>query len=409
MFQATIQEADGKAIFDKFKIRATPTVMMLEPDGSELDWIVGYDPPAEDYQAGVDKAFKGIDTYKSLAAQNAKNPQDIAVLFKLAQKWDDRYDQEKAADLYKQVLALDPNGTKGTTEYGRNKEKVSYTEYAEFNIGESAMSKRPPDPAPLRAFVKKYPDGTIVKDAYTRMSSYYGRQAAKDDATKFFEEYTGRFPQEGSAYLGWANRVLFDKEPVDKGVALAQKAVELAQGRAVTISYQTLGRLYLLKGDKEKSVETADQLLKVAQTPPAKPGEIPATPINPAMLATPMAAQIYADAGRSDKALAVYGPEFLKTNMENSGILGRYAQFWAAQGQNLDSALAAAKKVTELAPDSFNSYTALSTVYQKLKNYDEALKAAEKALSIAPAQPPQIKERIQKTIDSIKASGAEKK
>jgi tetratricopeptide (TPR) repeat protein len=65
--------------------------------------------------------------------------------------------------------------------------------------------------------------------------------------------------------------------------------------------------------------------------------------------------------------------------------------------------------MTELAPDSFNSYTALSTVYQKLKNYDEALKAAEKALSIAPAQPPQIKHMIQKTIDSIKGAGAEKK
>jgi tetratricopeptide (TPR) repeat protein len=409
MFQATIQEADGKAIFDKFKIRATPTVMMLEPDGSELDWIVGYDPPAEDYQAGVDKAFKGIDTYKSLAAQNAKNHQDIAVLFKLAKKWDDRYDQEKAADLYKGVLALDPNGTKGTTEYGRNKEKVSYTEYAEFNIGESAISKRPPDPAPLRAFVKKYPEGTIVKDAYSRMGSYYGRQATKDDAAKFFEEYTGRFPQEGSGYLGWANRILFDKEPVDKGISLAQKAVELAQGRSVTASYQTLGRLYLLKGDTEKSVETADQLLKAAQALPAKPGEIPATPINPVIQATPIAAQIYADAGRMDKALAVYGPEFLKANMENSGVLGRYAQFWATQGQNLDSALAAAKKMTELAPDSFNSYTTLSTVYQKLKNYDEALKAAEKALSLAPAQPPMIKQQIQKTIDSIKALGAEKK
>jgi len=45
----------------------------------------------------------------------------------------------------------------------------------------------------------------------------------------------------------------------------------------------------------------------------------------------------------------------------------------------------------------------------KLKKYDEALKAAEKALELAPAQPPQIKDNIKKTIDQIKAAMEEKK
>ena len=89
-------------------------------------------------------------------------------------------------------------------------------------------------------------------------------------------------------------------------------------------------------------------------------------------------------------------------------MLTRYVQFWAQQGTNLESALAAAKKVVELSPDSYGSYTTLSGVYQKMKNYGEALKASEKALSLAPAQPPQIKETIQKSIDAIKAN-AEKK
>ena len=53
----------------------------------------------------------------------------------------------------------------GTTEY--QKEQVSYTEYAEFNLGSGAVRTRPPDPAPLLAFVKKYPEGVMVKNAYS--------------------------------------------------------------------------------------------------------------------------------------------------------------------------------------------------------------------------------------------------
>ena len=40
----------------------------------------------------------------------------------------------------------------------------------------------------------------------------------------------------------------------------------------------------------------------------------------------------------------------------------------------------------------------------KLKNYDEALKAAEKVLEIAPAQAAQVKEFIKKNIEEIKAA-----
>jgi tetratricopeptide (TPR) repeat protein len=315
--------------------------------------------------------------------------------------------------MYKQVVALDPDGKKGTTEYGRNKDKVSYTQYAEFNIGTGSMSARPPDPASLLAFVKKYPDSQIVKDGYNRLSGFYGRQGSKEDATKFFEGYTARFPKEGPAYNGWVTRILFDKDPVDKGIGLAQKAIELAQGRMAMTAYQNLARLYLLKGDKDKAVEAADQMMKVAAAPPPAAKAEAAVPAMiggpPGMTPAPMAAQIYMDAGRQEKALAVYGPEYMSQNAKSGPALGRYAQFWAQQGTNLDSALAAAKTVTELTPDAYNSYNTLATVYQKMKNYGEALKAAEKALSLAPVQPAQIKEGIQKTIENIKTSAADKK
>jgi len=395
--------------------------MILEPDGTEVDWFVGYSPPPEKYQEQVDRALQGIETFQSLSAQFENEPKNVEIIFKLAGKYSRRNKPEKAAELFKQVVALDPEGKQGTTEF--NNEKITYTQNAEFNLGTTAISSRPPDLAPLQAFVKKYSGGVLVKEAYSRMSAYYGRTATKEEAAKFFEEYTARFPQDADSYAAWVSRIISDKEPLDKGISLAQKAIDLTRKalpptkempranpyQSLALRYSNLAQLHLLKGDKAKAAEIADEMIKYAAGLPSPPGQMPGAPVGPAMIAAPVAARVYVDAGFLDKAFAAYGPEFMMKIMDNAAMLGRYAQFWSGQGQNLESALEATKKATALTPDSYSPWNTMSQMYLKQKNYDEALKAAEKALSLAPDQPPQIKESVKKNIDAIKAAAQEKK
>jgi tetratricopeptide (TPR) repeat protein len=91
--------------------------------------------------------------------------------------------------------------------------------------------------------------------------------------------------------------------------------------------------------------------------------------------------------------------------MNESSYLGSYVRFWTNQGKNLESALEVAKKAVELAPTAF-TWDALSAVYVKLKNYAEALKAAEKALELSEEQ---YKDRFKKRIEDIKKAMAEEK
>jgi tetratricopeptide (TPR) repeat protein len=388
--------------------------MILEADGTEVDWFVGYSPPPEKYQEQVDRALQGIDTFQSLSARFDKEPENVEIIFKLAGKYSRRNTPEKAAELYKQVIAIDPEGKQGTTEY--NNEKVTFTQNAEFNLAAAAMSNRPPDVAPFQAFVKKYTGGILVKEAYGNMSRYYGRTAPKAEAAKFYEEYTARFPQDADSYAAWVSRIILDKEPLDKGITLAQKAIDLTRKIIEKTKeiprgnpYQNLAQLYLLKGDKAKAAESADEMIKFAEALPGPQGPMSGTAMNPILMAAPMAARVYIDAGYPDKALATYGPEFMKKIMDNSAMLGRYAQFWSDQGQNLESALEAAKKATALTPDGYSPWNTMGQICLKQKNYDEALKAAEKALSLAPDQPSRIKESIKKNIAAIKAAAQEKK
>ncbi len=110
MVRADNADKAGSALFKRFAISATPTILFLDAAGADVDWIVGYDPPADVFHEKILKIPAGIDTYKSLAAAYAKNPKDVPTVFKLAMKWGDRYDEAKAKELFQAVVALDPQG-----------------------------------------------------------------------------------------------------------------------------------------------------------------------------------------------------------------------------------------------------------------------------------------------------------
>ena len=371
-------------------------------------------------------------------ARYAKEPASIEVLFKLAEKCSDRYSTEmtaKAQELYKKVIALDPEGRKGSYFSESVKATVPYTQAAAYALGQVASSGRKPDPAPLRAFIAKYPDSKLVKNAYANLSYYYGYQAGKDDAAKFFEEYTVKYPEDRQALGSYIARIIKDKGPVDKGIALAEKLTDLT-GYPQNPDYQEyLAQLYVLKNDPAKAAEEygkdfADSYVSNAvfaltgyanfwidqgknldsaeETADIAAAAIRAAKDVPSYMFSQIAG-IYDKLKKTDKALAFYGPEYAKANWGDENGLSSYTGFWSRQGTNLESALAAARRVVELSSgDHGNSYVA--QVLFKMKKYPEALAAAEKALELAktmaakdPSYPTQQYEALVKQIKEAMA------
>ncbi len=271
----------------------------------------------------------------------------------------------------------------------------------------AAFNGPKPDPAPLETFIKKYPASPLVKNAYSYLTYYYQSQAPKDAATKFFEEYTAKYPDNKDAIGAYVERIVRDKEPVDKGIVLAEKLKEL-QGYPQNPEYQqNLAQLYTIKGDPAKAdeeygkdfldsyVSTAVYALTGYANFWADQGKnlesVEAAADMAAKMAPPSqwytlstVAGIYNKLKKPDKALAVFGPEFIKTHPDDQNILASYAAFWSRQGTNLDSALDAARKSVALASDYYNNYT-LANILFKLKKYPEALPSAEKAVEQAKA------------------------
>jgi tetratricopeptide (TPR) repeat protein len=371
---------------------------------------VGYGPPPDKFLKKVQKVLAGEETYKALSARFAKEPTNVEVLFKLGRKYSSRFTPEmtaKGKELYQKVIALDPDGKAGSYTDDYLKAQIPYTQGAEFELGQASIYDRKPDPAPLQAFIKKYPASALVKNAYSYLSSYYGYQAPKEEATKFFEEYTSKYPDDRDAIGVYVERIIKDKQPIDKGISLAEKLKELGGYPRNPEYQQNLAQLYALKGEPAKADEEYGQdfidgyvsnavnaLTGYANFWLERNKNLDSVE-SAADLAIKMApasqwytlqtvAGIYVKLNKTDKALAVYGPEFIKKNMGDQSVLASYASFWSRQsmnqeGMNLESASEAARKAVDLTSDYFNNYT-LGAILFKLKKYQEALPYAEKAV-----------------------------
>jgi len=313
--------------------------------------------------------------------------------------------EARAKELYQKVLTLDLGGRTGSYYDEDLKASIPYVEGAEFALAQTTAMGRKPDPAPLRAFIAKHPASKLLKNAYSYLAYYYGQMASKEDAAAFFEEYTAKFPDDKRALGAYVERIIRDKEPLDKGLRLAEKLKDMA-GYPQNPDYQeSLARLHALKEDIGKAqdeygkdfaddylrsaifalngyanfwieqgtnLESAEEMTDVVAAALGAAKEVPGYMCS-------QVAGIYTKLKKPDKALAIYGPGYAAKCKDDQSALASYASFWNRQGSNLPSALEAAKRSVELTSDYFNNFT-LAQILFKLKDYPAALKAAELAV-----------------------------
>jgi tetratricopeptide (TPR) repeat protein len=112
-----------------------------------------------------------------------------------------------------------------------------------------------------------------------------------------------------------------------------------------------------------------------------------------------MAAEALIAWDKKDRALAVFGPSTVPKLGDDALGLNNYAWFWAQQGTNLESALAAVQRSIALDDRDWSEDT-LAVILLGLGRLDEALAAVNKAMAISPT-PSRYKETEKKIKDAI--------
>jgi tetratricopeptide (TPR) repeat protein len=370
-------------------VRGTPYLLFLDGDGNEVDWIFTYQPPPAKFHEKVQKVLKGEDTFRALNARLQADPTNVPLLVQVGQKYETRFLMERALPLYQEVLALDPDGRAGTTDY--NGADVPCVDYADLRLSLDAADKAR-DPAPGLAFAARRPSSPLARDAYRSVSFYFLSGKTKDEAFKFFEDGLARFPGDPLLTFYYLQRIVRERDNLDRGIALAR---EMRLAASVADSVQRLtAQMQMLKGDQE-SAESAygpdyvdgrisgavNALQSYAQFWAGQKKNVPSAvrAMELAMSLEPdnffaaySAAGFYLSAGLPEKADEVYGPSYVEKYKSNAQALVYYADFWARHKTHPES-LSAAEAAVKLKPDDPNILAVAAQAFVGWDKKDRAL------------------------------------
>lgn len=319
LYRASRGSKTGDEVYKRFKVGGTPFILFLDGDGNEVDWIYTYSAPPSKFHEKVLKVFRGEDTFRALNAKLRSDPKSVPLLMQVARKHENRFETDKALPIFGEILALDPEGKAGTTEHGGN--AVPCVEYADFRIASDAGNKAR-DPAPFLAFAARRPASPLAREAYRACSFMFLSGRAKDEAFRFFEDGLARFPGDPLLTFYYLQRIAQEKDNLDRGIALAR---EMGAYASLSEMAQRLGaQLLMIKGDP-------------------------------------------------DSATAIYGPDYVDGRLSSAvSALQSYAQFWAGQKKNMDSAVRAMELAMDLQPDSFYAANSAANFYIRAGLPDKA-------------------------------------
>ena len=183
----------------RFGVRSFPTVLVLKPNGMEIDRIVGYLPPVE-FVTAIVNAMSGIGTLDDLLNRLARKPKDIELTYEIGQKYRWRGDYDKAATYFQEVMMLDVNNGK------------KMAAQAAFNLGHMQYKKKnyTAAVASWRDMIKAYPQDSTGIEAQLMIALSY--QNAKDfkQAKAEFKSFLKKYPN--TEEKDWINEQLAKME-----------------------------------------------------------------------------------------------------------------------------------------------------------------------------------------------------
>ncbi len=233
-------EGQGKELRERFKVRGTPTVIVLSNSGEEIDRIIGFSnrdafvQKIKDYAAG-----KGV--LKAILEQYRADTLNVKSKYALAKKYTDRMENNKAVKYYRNILKLDP------------KDEQGFGETSSFHIATYEIWNNNND-APLLDFLKNSDNNDLLSDGYFNLIDYYNNKKDTVRVYETFEKAVAALPQNAQLKNQYAWSIYEDKlkEKYNLGIELARKALELEPNNADI--WDTLAWLLLESGDHKGAI-----------------------------------------------------------------------------------------------------------------------------------------------------------
>jgi len=207
--RVTITDKGAIDIGIKYNAMATPTTLILEGKGDEIDRIVGFDKEEKDaYFQKIKDFAEGKSILAQVLAEVEKNPEDYDANWKMAQKYSDRGEREMAMPYYQKVIDLDSEDFKGN-----NMESSYQIAYYESRYKQNTE--------PMIAFIASDPDEKYLQDSYMSLVIVYMREKEPEKLIATFDEALQKMPANAWLMSRYAGNVFsmkiesyYEKAPV---------------------------------------------------------------------------------------------------------------------------------------------------------------------------------------------------
>ena len=179
----------------EFRVFGYPTTMLLEPNGQEVDRIVGYLRP-EPFMAELNGYLMGRGTFASLQKKVEEGSTDPELLFALGEKYHQRGLWDQSLSLFEKVVLLDPENQRGIAD-----DALSYQ-------GEALRRVKRTDEAVdrFRQLMERYPQSDLAEDAQLEIGYTYQKAERNQEAVAVYREFLRHHP--GHQHEEWVNKQL---------------------------------------------------------------------------------------------------------------------------------------------------------------------------------------------------------
>ena len=251
------EKGEGIEIAKKYGVKAYPTILLMKADGEEIDRMLGYIEPKE-FFATLEGYVTGKNTLGVLQAQVEAHPDDAALRYALAKKYEDRYDMAAAGEHFKKFLELDPSNTLG------------HNEEARYALAASSL-RAANDPAQMISFIQSFPQSERKREALSTLWRFYLKANDGPNAKRYLVQYMETWPNDARMMNNYAWRCAEQGINLDHAEEVVQKAVDLAPHDAEKASYlDTYAHVKFAQGKTDQAIALEEQALELAKNVPGE-------------------------------------------------------------------------------------------------------------------------------------------
>ncbi|MDZ7340222.1 MAG: tetratricopeptide repeat protein, partial [candidate division KSB1 bacterium] len=255
LFRAHRGTPVGEEIYKRFSVRATPTVMVVTPDGKEIDRVLGYDPPPTKFKDTLEKSYRGENTLLSLMQAHEKDPSNVAVLARLAEKYRFNYAFDKMAEFAQKILTQPETAKQIMLPFGKDSAKVSAYEFARFAATFSG-------PEAVLEFATEFPNSGYLDEVFGDFWRSLLNKDQSEKAIPIFDQLLAKFPQNTALVGSYLNYCIRSKTNFDRGLKLADRIYKLKDGKVDLDFARAYAEILMEKGVTQKVEHLIQELVK---------------------------------------------------------------------------------------------------------------------------------------------------